>query len=497
MWLVAFWCGASVMAFELLGARLLMPSYGMGIDVWTAVITTTLAALAVGYWLGGRIADARPSPVTLAVILFVVGLSIVVIRLMGRMVPMLFQNTSLLVGAWGSALAILVPTLTFLGMVPPLLARLMVEATERAGKTFGGVMAAGTVGSMVGTILAGIVLIPHVGVSGTLLGLACATLAFSVAALGVSRRFRSTILALVFALAAAGPSWAMDPWEPKVGEDPILEKVEGLYGNLEVIEHRGSLALVANGIFQTALPQMSLGLWPGDMIRGREYTELIPFFRPEAESALLIGLGGGLYERALGYYGIDVRAVEIEPEVVRLADEYFGYWGDATVMDGRAFLARDPGRYDAVVVDAFLGGSLPEHLFTREAFGEMRERLEPGGVIVLHMFGSPGHPAIRAVARTLEAAFRGVRAVRSGYFDEFQQIYLFGSQEPLELSDRLTLSEYGFTGDEFVEIETASAPVLTDDRTNLGVLSRDIVAEFRLRSLAERRRGPWQSEPGS
>ena len=52
--------GASVMVLEILAPRLLGPVYGSGAQVWAAVISVTLAALAVGYWLGGQVADRWP-----------------------------------------------------------------------------------------------------------------------------------------------------------------------------------------------------------------------------------------------------------------------------------------------------------------------------------------------------------------------------------------------------------------------------------------------------
>ena len=52
--------GASVMVIEILGSRVLAPSFGTTLHVWSALITVTLAALAIGYAVGGRIADRRP-----------------------------------------------------------------------------------------------------------------------------------------------------------------------------------------------------------------------------------------------------------------------------------------------------------------------------------------------------------------------------------------------------------------------------------------------------
>ncbi|MGD8501294.1 MAG: fused MFS/spermidine synthase, partial [Phycisphaerales bacterium] len=91
-WITSFWAGTAVMAFELVGARLLMPLFGTGIQVWTVVIATSLAALAVGYWTGGKVADARPSAITLAVVLLLATTSLLFVRVSGRDIPAVFQN---------------------------------------------------------------------------------------------------------------------------------------------------------------------------------------------------------------------------------------------------------------------------------------------------------------------------------------------------------------------------------------------------------------------
>jgi hypothetical protein len=65
IYLVAFVTGAIVMSFEMLGSRYLAPSFGAGIYTWASLISTVLAALCVGYFLGGYVADRFPSPTVL------------------------------------------------------------------------------------------------------------------------------------------------------------------------------------------------------------------------------------------------------------------------------------------------------------------------------------------------------------------------------------------------------------------------------------------------
>ena len=273
----------------------------------------------------------------------------------------------------------------------------------------------------------------------------------------------------------------------------MLEEVEGLYGHLEVLEYRGTRALVCNGIFQTVMPSFGLSIVRGTLIRGCDYIELIPYFRPEARTGLLIGVGAGLHNRVLMLYGIEVRGVEIEPTVIRLAKEYFDLAAEVNIMDGRAFLVRDQRRYDAVIIDAFLGGNPPEHLYTKEAFELVDEHLNRDGVLAVRLIGHPEQPAIQAVTRTVKEVFPYIVVVRSGIANDLQNVFLFASRTALELGggERLELGMYGFTGEEFCDINIHDAALLTDDKSNLASLSDELVAEHRHNSLKLRREPLW------
>jgi spermidine synthase len=127
------------------------------------------------------------------------------------------------------------------------------------------------------------------------------------------------------------------------------------------------------------------------------------------QQVLVIGLGAGQIPPVLEAAGIDVEVVEIDPEVVRLARKYFGFQGDAVVADGRRFLQRSDNRWDVIMVDAYLGSSPPWQLFTREAFALYRQRLLPGGAVVVNFIGShlePAQlPALEAVVTTARTVF--------------------------------------------------------------------------------------------
>jgi spermidine synthase len=133
------------------------------------------------------------------------------------------------------------------------------------------------------------------------------------------------------------------------------------------------------------------------------------------QDVLCIGLGVGIVPMDFARQGAQVDVVEINPAIVPVAKKFFNLQPERlhiTIDDGRHYLNRCRKKYDAVVLDAFLGDSSPSHLLTREAFTSIRKVLRPGGVLVINTFGNlaPGHDFFTAsLDKTLKAVFAGVR----------------------------------------------------------------------------------------
>jgi len=131
-----------------------------------------------------------------------------------------------------------------------------------------------------------------------------------------------------------------------------------------------------------------------------EYTQMMLgalFLKPEPHSILIIGLGGGTLPRTLEKLlpGTDIDVVEIDPAVVGVAQQYFGFRPDEhihlTVQDGRAYVRqalRGSKRYELIMLDAYEHQYIPEHMLTREFLSEVRSLLQPGGVVAANTFSS-------------------------------------------------------------------------------------------------------------
>src|SRR5210317_948266 len=161
--LTALTCGALIMVVEVLGSRVIGPFFGVSLFVWTSLITVTLVALSLGYWLGGLLADRWRSPDALYLIILLAGLSVLCIPLISDFCLKLTIPLGLRMGAFLSAAMLFGPSLFLLGCVSPYLVKITAQQMQNIGRTVGGLYALSTLGSVAGTILTGFVLIAYLG----------------------------------------------------------------------------------------------------------------------------------------------------------------------------------------------------------------------------------------------------------------------------------------------------------------------------------------------
>lgn len=409
-WVTAAVAGAAVMVVELAAGRMVTPVFGGGIEVWAIVIAVTLAALSVGYAVGGAQADrhggewvAGRAGLAAAVATGAIG------PLRAPLLIALADQPTASGSAWAAAL-LTGPALVALGMVGPALVRAVATEGE-VGTQAGRLYAVSTAGSLAGALGAGLVLLPRYPV-GAVLGGTAAVVALAAAPLLVGSSRKVAVLVALFA--GFGGSLPQPlPKEPG-GPGPGLEVVfraPSPYGEVRVVDWGHRRLLLANGVDQGGIDVNTGGsAWSfADAM-----LDVMGRYRPPPRTALLIGLGPGVIARSLAERGAAVRSVELDPVVAEAARGWFGFDGEVVVGDGRRVLARDPGRYDVVLVDAFLSGSPPWQLYTAEAFAAYRDHLAPGGLVVLNLIGSDRdpdqRPAIDAVLATARSVFATAEA---------------------------------------------------------------------------------------
>jgi hypothetical protein len=172
-YLIAGWSGFFVMAVELLGGRLLAPTFGSSIYVWGAIITVFMLALSLGYLAGGRYSVRRPSVRRLGLILGVAALTTAPLLLFA---DSLLDSLSVVIpdprfGSLCSATVLFFVPTFFSGMVSPYAVRLLVQDRASAGRHAGQLYFVSTFGSAAGTLLTSFYLVLLLEVNRILLGL--------------------------------------------------------------------------------------------------------------------------------------------------------------------------------------------------------------------------------------------------------------------------------------------------------------------------------------
>lgn len=465
--------GASVLAIEILGTRLLGPFYGVSLFLWSALISVTLAALSAGYALGGRWADRDASYVRLALLLLGAGAWVLLTPYVARPVLVLSEPLGLRSAVLVATVVLFAPPFTLLGMVSPHTIRLKARSLEEVGRTAGDLYAISTVAGVVAALLTGFFLVPNVGVTNLLLligGLLVLTAAVGFAA-------RSKAVGFAAVIVFAGLSTAMfirhTNGSRSAVADGLVVSTRSAHAELRVVDANESRHLLIDGSVQTIVdPQTWRSFFP--YVHVVELTKLF-FDRPGR--LLLIGLGGGSIAKRYADDGWKVDAVEFDPVVTELAREYFGFEEtDATVyyMDGRAYLNSTDRMYDVIVMDAFRSGSIPFHLVTSEMFALAKSRLKPNGVLAINVEAVGWRDLlVRSVGATLAPRFSTVLALPIAEPPtRLGNLIFLASDSSLELedeppapADRLS-EEYNrvHAWDNRFTPQFAGAPILTDDK---------------------------------
>lgn len=227
----------------------------------------------------------------------------------------------------------------------------------------------------------------------------------------VRRAAALVAVALAIFLVSGRPAWAID--------GKLIEKRESLYNTIFVYK-RGPLIFMSFGHNNRYWHESAYD--PRDeRVLPFRYTRVMTValaYARRMEKILEIGFGGGrtawYLHRALP--DVEVRSVELDPDVVALARKHFGIRDEpnfhVTAKDGRLFLAQDGGRYDVILVDAYRGPFVPFHLLTKEFYALVASRLAPGGVVAQNI--EPTTMLFDAALATLKAAFDHVDLYDAG-----------------------------------------------------------------------------------
>jgi spermidine synthase len=406
--LTAFAAGFAVTGIEIALGRLLAPHFGASLTVWASVIAAVVAALAIGYPLGGILADRRPGatlPVTASLLGGLAGAAL------GLMAPLVLSNWMGGVGLSGSAywlrlgltlLAFGIPC-ALLATVPPAVLRATLRQRETAGTDAGRLYALGSIGSVLGVLLPALWWIPLLGVRATFLllaGVATAPMVVALATRVVRPSLRPTAAAVLLVGATALVPASIESRAAGDGvllfdQDSGMQRVRVVARDVTGRKRRWlhlDEGWTAHSIYFA--PEIVTGaIWDTMAL-----TPLLPTPDDGRTDVLIIGLAGGTVSNIMTRHvaglvpELSIVGVEIDATVVDAADRHLGLDRsrlEVAIADGRLWLRASERRFDVIVLDAYHQPSIPAHLATLEFFESVREHLSPAGVAVLNVF-APG-----------------------------------------------------------------------------------------------------------
>lgn len=523
--------GAAALIYEVVWTRQLSLVLGSTVYAVSIMLAAFMSGLSLGSWIGGRRVDRDGvNPLRDYVLLeLAICLSGLLSLVMLRWLPMqVYFLGDLAARSWAlfiagqvmfSFLVMLVPT-TLMGWTFPVVSRIVTDSMDRLGTSVGGAYSINTLGSIVGSVAAGFLLIPLIGMTATVLFAASLNLIVAVALVVAAERSLAKWAIGAAALLVVGGtammltqrpanirtgiyeavrySSVMDFRKAYAGSEVLFDEVNA-YSRVTVLKSpHGAKALQNGGRIEGSTSEADMSTQQLLAVLPAAYHEATTG-RSYSGSTLIIGLGTGFTAKAaLDHTQGSVDVVEINPSVVRAANHFIGESlddprMDVAVADARWWLARSQETYDVVTSEpSWPVAASVTPLFTQEFFAMVSGHLNEGGVFCQWL---PQYlldrPDFMMMYKTFESAFPGAQVwssgpdlfligVKGGDFPDPEKVHALVEQRlPTAM---LTAPDYTDTLREALQDE--SIPFNTDDRPVLETVVAKNIADL----LGEQRR---------
>jgi spermidine synthase len=480
--------GMAVLIIEITAIRMLAPFFGNSIFTISSVIGIILAALGLGYYLGGSLADRRPSAAWFFSLIVVAGFSVLLLQFLNAvLLPGIAYRLSLIDGPLiVSFLMFFLPAL-FLAMLSPFAITLLHarEAGKGVGNASGLVFFWSTLGSIAGSLATGFLLIPHWGIGSIIAGTGSGLVLLGGVGLLATRKLPK-ILPVGVALLGLLSGFAL---RQGATADGVVFAADGLYDKIVIrdVPYRGRTARI---LLQDLNVSGGLVLDDGGMAFDyTKYFDLYRMFTPELKAALAIGGGAYTVPRSIlrDSPRASVDVAEIDPSLHALALRYFDLPDDARlknhVIDGRRFLHDTENRYDLIFSDAYRSFiSAPPQFATLEFFRLARSRLNEDGVLIANFYGSlapESRAVIYSVLRTMRAAFPQVYVIATvSPASEELQNFIFVGHNASKPERRADLGKAAAPEWRPADALLESYPVLTDDFAPLEYYAANAIRRY-------------------
>jgi len=450
------------LTYEIAAGRVLAPFFGTSLVTWTTVIAVVLAGFSLGSALGGLIAERERDIAAQSVRRALIATA-VLMALSPTILSVLYGWGAR--GTGGMVFSVIVaffPASVLVSFPSPFLAKLAVEARPgREGSSLGVVLAAGSLGAIVGAVLAGFVALPLVGSALTFA--ACGAIA--LLCVPFVRGGAHSVFGVV---APAGLILALS-----LPNGSVCQYESGL-SCIDVRQRGDEIRLFSDRTTQAAERVNPDDAAPNEDPLVLPYSRVIwaQMARDLAADATVLFVGGGGYtlpSQLLSKRPMSQAVtVEIDPLVTAVVQENLPWAGalirdndrlDIVHADGRMYINETQRRFDAVVMDAFSSGSVPAHLATLETYERLKEIVD--GPVYVNLIDQPDGKLARGTHAILTQLYPHVSAVmgpisRRGYAN----IILIAAPTPNVIMQPLP------TG--FAPTTLGASRAFTDDRGWIG-----------------------------
>jgi len=493
--LLAFVEGGLVMLLETASPIIAAPVLGHSVLVWATLLSFSVGALALGYFLGAWFSKKERDYSFLMRIFSVNALMI----LLGILL-LFYQNysTSELVTpsyTYSLLFLILVLPLILFGSTTPVIIDLLNRSEVKDSSIAGSVFSISTVGGIFFSLLTGYFLIDSYGISKTLLVGLILTIVFPLVHFLQSKNYLFLsanavvlIVTLFFFTRSKLPT--------ETDSFKTIHFSEGITGQLIVADFKENNAmhrvLLINRMGQTNLNlETNFSAWPYV-----NYLTSAASMFPQGSRSLVLGLGGGTVPIQIKHYlSHDVEAVELDERIIEISDAYFNHLNarvKKTADDARRFVKSAVNKYDYIVLDIFNGEIMPSHGLSLEAFEDLKLILKPNGLVAINFNGFINGKeglAGRSLLKTLQqAGFKvSVFDTSAGKDKEEERnvIYFASLQdikwENVKVHATLDGEEYKI-GEHLMDLKSvdlSNALIVTDDKPIMEYINRYAAESWR------------------
>ncbi len=414
--LIVFIAGMSVMMLEIAGIRILSPYFGSSFIVSTSTIGIILAALSLGYYIGGKLADKSTSMKKLAFFVFIAGLynfitSFIQFKLFGY-ISLKMSLNFFIASIIASIFLFAIPSI-LLGIVSPYVIKVALNSQkdkENTGNIVGKLYAFSTLGSILGTFLCGFYLILYFGMEIISFVVSFCIFLCSVLCYMADDKKNKFLLYTLISFIVINfffiVFFKLNKF--KIDENSICSKTsmyQYLTVNKYVKENQEEILTLQNVFDDSFLSVFPVGKTPEESLFN--YHELfykVFVEKKDKSNVLLLGNGAGIFLNAINSYKeknptreINVEVVEIDKVVTELAQKFFQMKSNSTTSfyheDARTFVNKKAiskeKTYDLIYLDVYKEGIfMPASLTTVECMEKFKSILADNGMLLINVIGS-------------------------------------------------------------------------------------------------------------